>query len=36
MTKESILQEIHEDYINSQDYEKFLWEINNIPPSGEN
>jgi hypothetical protein len=36
MSNELILQEIHEEFINSQEYEKFLWEINNIPPPGEN
>jgi hypothetical protein len=30
MSNENILQEIHEEFINSEDYQKFLWEINNV------
>jgi hypothetical protein len=37
MCSEDIIQEIHEEFINSEDYQKYLWEINNTqPPSVEN
>lgn len=32
MTKEEILQELHEEFINSEEYQMFLWEINNVNP----
>jgi hypothetical protein len=33
MSNDQILQEIHEDFISSIEYQKFLWEINNTPPT---
>jgi hypothetical protein len=33
MSCELILQEIHEEFINSIEYEKFLWELNNVEPN---
>jgi hypothetical protein len=32
MSNEDILQEIHEEFINSEEYQKFLWEVNNLEP----
>jgi len=32
MSNEHIIQEIHEEFINSEDYQKYLWEINNVQP----
>lgn len=37
MNRDDILQEIHEEFVNSEEYQKFLWEIDNTQPSlGEN
>jgi len=32
MTEEEVLQELHEEFINSEEYQIFLWEINNVNP----
>lgn len=32
MSKCDILQEIHEEFIISEEYQKYLWEINNTEP----